>query len=58
MLILVAKKIFLEFYTKKNLFNLTYGCPLEVFFLLYKAGCFCLLLWFADIHFGPRLRPN
>ena len=56
MLILMAKIIFLQFYAKKFCLTKPMGALWK--FFGYKAGCFCLLLWFADIHFGPRLRPN
>ena len=57
MLTLMANKIFLKFYAKK-IFGLTKHMGALGKFFCYNAGCFCLLLWLADIHFGPRLRPN
>ena len=56
MLILIAKKIFLQFCAKKICLTKPMGALWK--FFCYKAGCFCLLLRFADIHFGPRLRLN
>ena len=67
MLILMTKKIFLQFYAKKFCLTKPMGALWK--FFCYKAGCFCyssfyvLPIYILDpdrdrINFGPDLDPS